>query len=288
MSDFRGEFEGNDDDEFNFDNSDFDFPEDEAGGDTGGDFDFGEEPEGEFEFEEEPFGEEELPEIEEEEEREGGISRPFIIIAALMILLFVGGLVAIVIIASGPRPLTEFEQTSTAIAIINATTIAQGLATQTESAIVLAQTLTAQAASPTPTPTGTPTRPPTVTPTPPLDATQQAATQIVAQTQTAQAATLTAQASTPIVPTTSAEDVQLTATALAQLLLGQGGGPSPTAEVLTPGTPSVQPTRLPQTGFFDDLAASGSGGTTMLALMALALVGVIVVSRRLRAANNRP
>ena len=59
-----------------------------------------------------------------------------------------------------------------------------------------------------------------------------------------------------------------------------GGVGSPTPEGLRP-TPGVAPTALPDTGLFDDIAG-GTGGLGALALMALGLVAVIFVSRRLR------
>jgi hypothetical protein len=277
MSDFdRSEFD--DDDDFNLDdNDDFNFPEDE--GDfvpaDQQDFDFGGDEE-EFTFDEGGLDlDDEVPELEEVEEREGGTSRTFIIIAALMILLFVGGLVAVVLLGTNQGP-SPFELTSAAIETANAEVQIALNASATQS-FVNGQTQTAEANfTPTPTPTTAPTRPPTITPTPTLDATQQAALALTAQGLTQTSVALTA-------------DVQLTATALAALL-GQGGGPTPTAEVLTtPGTPAApRPTALPDTGLFDDLAASGSASTGMLVLMALGLVAVIVVSRRLRAANNRP
>jgi hypothetical protein len=95
-------------------------------------------------------------------------------------------------------------------------------------------------------------------------------------------------------PGLNQSDVALTATALASLLapgpsatLGQGGGviasPTPEGGVVGPGP---VPTALPQTGFFDDMMASGSGGIGAMMLMGLGLVAVIIVSRRLRMANK--
>jgi hypothetical protein len=288
MSDFdRSEFD--DDDDFNLDdNDDFNFPEDE--GDfvpaDQQDFDFGGDEE-EFTFDEGGLDlDDEVPELEEVEEREGGTSRTFIIIAALMILLFVGGLVAVVLLGTNQGP-SPFELTSAAIETANAEVQIALNASATQS-FVNGQTQTAEANfTPTPTPTTAPTRPPTITPTPTLDATQQAALALTAQGLTQTSVALTDAAATPT--GISASDVQLTATALAALL-GQGGGPTPTQEPpTTPGTPAApRPTALPDTGLFDDLAASGSASTGMLVLMALGLVAVIVVSRRLRAANNRP
>jgi hypothetical protein len=286
MSDIRGEFEdNNDDDDFSFDNE-FDFGDEGDTGAPSGDFDFGEE-EGEFEFGEEPFGpEEEIPELGEvEEEREGGISRPFLIIAALMILLFVGGLVAVLLLA-GPRGPTDFEMTATSIVMTNEAVAVALNMTGTQSVLDAQATQTADAFTDTPTPSPSPTRPPTITPTPPLDATQIAATSVQLTALAGTSVALTATAASPTPQEVSLEGVQLTATALAQLLLGAGGGPTPTGEVLTtPGTP--RPTALPDTGLFDDLTAGSTTSMSLLALMALGLVGVIVVSRRMRAANNR-
>jgi hypothetical protein len=288
MSDFRRDFEDDDnDDDFNFDEGDFDFSAEGDAGTTGDDdFSFEDEGEGEFTFGDEADFDlgDDAPELGEVEEREGGISRPFIIIAALMILLFVGGLIAVLVIGTGQGP-TEIELTASAIAILNATTIAQLNATETQSVIAQAQTQTAEAFTDTPSPSPSPTRPPTITPTPPLDQTQIAATGIVL---TAQELTRVAglPTNTPTPPTLNPEAVQLTATALA-LLLGQGGGP--TQEVFTPvGTPGTpRPTALPDTGLFDDLTAGSTNSVSMLALLALVLVGVIVVSRRLRTTNSR-
>jgi hypothetical protein len=289
MSDFRRDFEDNDDDDFNFDDNDFDFGDEAEAGPTGGDeFSFEDEGEGEFSFGDETDFDigDDAPELGEVEgEREGGISRPFIIIAALMILLFVGGLIAVVFISSQVSGPSDFDLTATAISIINSTTVAQLNATETQSVISLNLTQTAAAFSPTPSPSPSPTRPPTITPTPPLDQTQIAATSIVL---TAQELTRVAglPTNTPTPPTIDANAVQLTATALAELLAGQGGGP--TQEVFTPGTPgTARPTALPDTGLFDDLAAGSANSMSLLALMALALVGVIIVSRRLRTASNR-
>jgi hypothetical protein len=146
MSDIRGEFD-NDDDDFSFDDNEFDFGDEGDAGAPQGDFDFGDEGEGEFTFDEGDLdlGDEDVPELGEvEEEREGGISRPFLIIAALMILLFVGGLVAVLLLA-GNQQESPFALTSTAVAIQNATTVAQLNASQTKSVIDADLTRTAEA-----------------------------------------------------------------------------------------------------------------------------------------------
>jgi hypothetical protein len=165
--------------------------------------------------------------------------------------------------------------------------VAQALdLTGTQSVLNANATATADAFTDTPTPSPSPTRPPTITPTPPLDATQIAATSVQLTALAGTSAALTAAAASPTQQEVSLEGVQLTATALAQLLLGAGGGPTPTGEVLTtPGT--ARPTALPDTGLFDDITAGSTSSVSLLALMALGLVGVIVVSRRMRAANNR-
>lgn len=281
-----------DDDDFNFDDdSSFDF------GDTGGaadDFTFDDEPSdigldddaGGFGFEDE-----DMPDIEDDDgDGGGGVSRTFIAIAAVMILLFVLGLVAVLLIAGPGSGPSEFEQTRDAIIAFNNTQAANSLLTETARAIN-AQTQTAEALLPTATPTATETPiTPTVTPTPTLDATQAFANALLTQ----QANELTMTAEFLLQPPTATEvqqvgaaDVALTATALAELLAPQAQPTidpnAPTQEFLTPGAPI--PTALPETGFFEDLAA-GNANAGMIALLALGLVGVIVVSRRLRTDNK--
>jgi hypothetical protein len=269
---------------------DFDFG-DEAGGDDSG-FDFGDEPADIGLDDDAGFGfeDEDMPDIEEEEAGGGGggVSRTFIIIAGIMILLFVLGLGAVVLISSGGNQKTDFELTSDAIIALNATTAANALLTETAKAID-AQTQTAIALTPQATatlaPTDTPNIP-TITPTPTEDATQAFANALLTQqaselTQTAEFL-LTPQATNTMGFTEG--DVALTATALAILLAP--GQPTlvagaPTQEIL----PGTLPTALPQTGFFDDLAA-GNANVGLIALMALGLVGVIVVSRRVRTATK--
>ncbi len=74
----------------------------------------------------------------------------------------------------------------------------------------------------------------------------------------------------------SAQGVQATSTALFELLFpGQGGGFA---------TPT--PATLPNTGIFDDVGADSSSVMSIL-LLGLGLVGVIVVSRRLRTNINK-
>lgn len=86
--------------------------------------------------------------------------------------------------------------------------------------------------------------------------------------------------------------VNQTATAIAGAFL------TATAEAFTPEaltlTPAplvteggfVLPTAIPDTGLFDDVVSGGSSGLGMLAIVVIGLVGVIVVSRRLRTTNR--
>ncbi len=274
------------DDDFNFD----DFG-DEAD-DNGGTFDFGDEPEDIGLDDEQGFNfEEDMPLIEEEGEEGGGPNRTFIIIAALMIGLFVIGLIVVLVLVSRPQAPTPTQLTATFIVQQNATVEAQLVLTQT-AAVIIAQQLTETAAVPptdTPLPTDTPFPTPTDTPT--LDPTELAAQAF--QTQTALELTQTAEflLTPPTQEALGPSDVALTATALAILLApptpGQGGGEAtPTPEGLVPTPGAVVPTALPQTGFFDDLAAGGSN-MGAFALMALGLLAVIVVSRRLRATDDK-
>jgi hypothetical protein len=213
-----------------------------------------------------------------------------------MIALFVIALIVLVVITIGGQGPTPIEQTATAIFFINSTTVAQGLETATASfELGLTQTVQAnltatELARPTETPTPSPS-PTVVTPTP--DLTQMAAFTFATQTQSAinlaqtQAALPTDTPSGP--PTIEVNAVALTATALAGLLqqptLDQGGGQAatPTAEG---GPVGPLPTALPDTGLFDDLAAGGAGSLGGLVLAVFGLLGVIVISRRLRAANG--
>ena len=175
----------------------------------------------------------------------GGVSRTFIIIAGVMILLFVLGLGAVLLISLNNNGPTPFEQTATAITNLNGTTQAELVLRETEGANEAA-TGTAFALlptdTPTPAPTDTPTREPTVTPTPSLDPTQLAA--FMLQTQQAFDTTQTAEAllSSPTVAPVDENSVAQTATALAILLApGQGGGEVPTQEIFatapTAGSP---------------------------------------------------
>ncbi|MBZ0292673.1 MAG: hypothetical protein K8L99_08955 [Anaerolineae bacterium] len=275
----RSDFEFDNDDEFEFDDDEFQFEDDD-------DIDF----EGGLG---DDFQDEDLA-FDEDQEEGRGPSRTFIAIAGLMILLFIVALVALFFLSNrGP---SELDVTRTAIALINSTTIAQGLETETQQAFdrltetQLAFEMTQTAQAPTATPTSTLT--PTETATPPLDATDIAATQIAIQaeldmTASAQPSPTREPSGTPPPGVSDINAVAQTATALAGVLQpptevadGQGGGvvATPTGE----GFGEPLPTALPDTGLFDDLAAGGGGSLGLLALAIVGLAGVIFVSRRLR------
>lgn len=294
-----------DDDEFNFDDDDFKF-EDEPARSTG-EFQFDDEPDdvrigaddspGTFGFEDE-----DMPDLagDEPQERQGA-SRTFIFLAAAMILLFLLGLAAVLFLVLRNQGPTPIELTSTSIALTNAQVEILANQTQTQVAeIAFANTQTALAPTATPSPSPTNTIVPTSTPTPApptLDPTAAFANALL--TQSALDATQTAQALlvTPTVAQPSVSDVALTATQLA-ILLGSGGGiatlppgtqvalggPTPTPEGFGAARPTAVPSELPDTGFFDDLLAGNPG---LLALLVVGLLGVIILSRVMRSANNR-
>lgn len=277
----RSDFEFDNDDDFEFDDNDFQFDNDD-------DIDF----EGGLG---DNLQDDDLV-FDDEQEDNRGPSRTFIAIAGLMILLFIVALVALFFLSD--RGISDLDVTRTAIAVINSTTIAQGLETETQQAfdrmtetqVSFEMTQTAQA--PTATPTATLTPPPTETP--PLDATDAAATQLAIQaeldmTASAQPSPTREPTSTPESGVSDINSVAQTATALAGILQpptvdpeGQGGGvvATPTMEGGFGGEPL--PTALPDTGLFDDLATGGSGSISLLALLVVGLAGVIFASRRLR------
>lgn len=88
---------------------------------------------------------------------------------------------------------------------------------------------------------------------------------------------------TPSPVVSGLESVNMTATAIAGAFL------TATAQAGTPiaTIPSqLVPTALPQTGLFEDVVGGGTGGIGVLALSVIGLVGVIVVSRRLRSSSG--
>ena len=86
------------------------------------------------------------------------------------------------------------------------------------------------------------------------------------------------------------EAVNMTATAIAGAFL------TATAQAFTPGAATIVPaqaafptavsTALPQTGLFDDVVSGGSNTLGILGLTVVGLVGVIFVSRRMRASSS--
>lgn len=288
----RNDFEFDDfddDNSFNFGDDDgLNLDDDEPG------FDFGDEPASLGEGGNDAgfgFEEEDMPVLEEEGEG-GGFNRNFIILAAVMIGLFVVGLIVVVILALRPQPVTPNQLTATAIVLTNNAVGVLMADTQTaQPTINAAMTLTAQV---TPTFTREPTFTPTPTDTPPptLDATEQAFNQQLTQTVIAITQTAEFLLVTPTMQQPDQNSVGLTATALvtqlqppAQETPGIGGGP--TQEFFTPigGGINPLPTALPDTGLFDDLGGTGSMG--LIALLGIGLVAIIVVSRRARAAMSR-
>lgn len=281
-----------DDDDFNFDDDDFKFDEEPNGDsfkfdDDAPDIDLDNDNDTGFGFESE-----DMPELNEEGAGPQRTNRTFVIIAALMVLLFLAGLAAVLFLATRDQGPSPTDLTRAFIETQNANTLL--LAQQTGTAAVLiAQEQTATASVPTATPTSEPpTRPPTETPTlapPTIDPTVEAANILL--TQVASEATLTASAAL-ITPSVSAPDIgaiDATGTALAALLGGANNGlatdipgvASPTPEG---GVIGVVPTRLPDSGFFDDVGAGNNIG--LVALLALGLVGVIGISRVVRAKNT--
>ncbi len=281
-----------DDDDFNFDDDDFKFDEEPNGDsfkfdDDAPDIDLDNANDTGFGFEAD-----DMPELNEEGTPPQRTNRTFVIIAALMVILFLAGLAAVLFLATQNNGPTDNQLTATSIVATN--NAVQILAEQTGTAAVelaFAQTQTASV----PTATATATREPTITPTPTepalptIDPTIEAANILL--TQVASEATQTAEAAliTPTVLAPDTDAVAATGTALAALLGGANNGlatdipglASPTAEG---GIIGVVPTRLPDSGFFDDVGSGNNVG--LVALLALGLVGVIGISRVVRAKNT--
>lgn len=366
---------GRRDDEFDFDDFEFDDEENDLRGGVGDTEDFSDfdDFDSDLDMSEDfdvDLGEDIGEDFDFEEIDEGtgsGTSRTFIILAGVMIVLFVVGLIAVVILATRPTGPTDVELTITARVAFNSTQEAFATATQ-EANQILFMTQTQQAAeamvtqtalasrafadflttadvlsgpdeafdlvgsiaageqadvlavdptgawyrvqSPTgvegwvplsaisiigntaviPQEAGPPTPTPEVFFTPTPDPTEQAAAAIMTAAAQATALALTPGTQIAVEPTvttgggvTSVEAVQQTATAL--FLAFQA---SPTAEVGTPigGGVGARPTALPDTGLLDDVVSGGTQGLGAFFLVAFGLIGVIFVSRRLRAANQ--
>ena len=100
-------------------------------------------------------------------------------------------------------------------------------------------------------------------------------------------ATADAVAALPTVPPTIAINaVAQTATALAQFLQPTVSGEIVATPTVEGQGPAPLPTALPDTGLFDDLATGNMGSLGGLVLAIMGLLGVIVISRRLRTANR--
>ncbi len=127
--------------------------------------------------------------------------------------------------------------------------------------------------------------------TPPVFATQAAiATQVALATRQALIDMALGIVATP---TAGVNNINLTATAIANAFLAatqQAFTPGAATTTLTPIAAQAFPTAasgLPETGIFDDVVGGGRNGIGVLALAVFGLVGVIVVSRRLRTVNDR-
>jgi hypothetical protein len=264
------------------------------------------------------FGDIEEPSFPEDEflpPEEAPVARPqrnvvFLVIAILLVLLFLFGLFGITsLVISNQATLAAYTQTAGAVYLTN-TAVAVALnATNTANAWTKTPTPTQTPTdTPTPTPTETFTPSPTETPTPTIDVeatntsltmTAQAALEMrvidITNTAVAQetllamtnvAATLTAQfGSGGAVP-----PEQQTQTAIALLTQAAQTGtiivqlPTTVSPFETAKPTRIQPTKLPNGGFFDDVS-TGKASPSSLAVVgfaALGLVGVIVVARRLR------
>ncbi|MCS6836907.1 MAG: hypothetical protein NZ750_12935 [Anaerolineae bacterium] len=270
-------------------------------------------PDSDIDFGQDIFSEDLDDEREPTIEQSQGPSKGFIILAVLLIVvLLVGfGVLIFALTSGGVDPL---DPTRTAIAEVNATTLAQAAAVDATNTAAAVLTSTALAASPTPSPSPTATVDITATAQAigatftaqavfvlatqqAIASTQQAlqtaaALQPLQATQTALAAAQDEEATpTPerVTGGLSIADVQATATRLAQLF----SQPTPTPAGLglptpTPiggtirGTPIATPAiggpALPDTGLLDDLASNPG----LFMLMAFGLMGVIVLARAAR------
>lgn len=237
----------------------------------------------------------------------GGPSRTFVLLAAMMIIVFILALVAVIFLSRGRDELDPFDATATFIVQLNATTEAEinlqntreAVAAATQVAIQVTESVQMTQAAQTAI----------------AEQTAQARQEQIQQTQQAINATSTAvaqssqselQATADAQATANAQatqlagevettpepitllDAQLTATALAEIYLGltPTGNETPTREVSGPvdagtGGPTVvtRPGQLPETGFMDE-------NLSLLVLAAFGLLGVIFASRRLRSLNS--
>ena len=302
------DFDFGDDDDFGLDDDFGDLADNDSGagfGDDFADFDDFEDPDdfgfGEDEFSDADldsdldFGDDEAIDLEPIEEGEGsgsGFRRALAILGGLLVTQLII-MILLFFLLPGP-PTDDIPATQTAVAIINATTIAE--ATNNAATALAAGTQTAEFLSRTPTPSPSPTntRPPTFTPEPTepaeptLDPTFVFLTEVAEETNIAadianQTATANAQLTADAIGTAGNEerDVAGTATAIFQSFLtatALAGEVTP-MDIVTEA-PTAAATALPDSGFFDNGATSSNLG--LFALAAFALLGVIAFSRTVR------
>lgn len=262
-----------------------------------------------------------LDEIDEDflmEEGGGGSgpNRTFVMLAGAMIVMFVFGLIAVVILATRDTGPTAIEITRQFIETDNARQAAFLVQTQTQAPLDAAASETAQAllnAEATATAEFNQTQQAFLIQTQtqaPLDQAATATQFVLDATATAQAeifanATASAEAlspaqtdepgdvSSPTPPSGqqfTGSDVALTATALAAILQTPaqvGPEATPTREVggvFIPGTTGGTGVSMPDTGLFDDVNSERGMGIALLA--AAGLLGIIFGARRLRSMNN--
>src|SRR5258708_1184200 len=197
----------------------------------------------------------------------------FLIVAVALVVIFILGLVGIALFAiSNSNQQAAYDATAAAIKSTNDFVSTAIHATET-----------AKAWSPTPTPTDTLTPTPTDTPTEtPTD------TPVVTDTPT-QDDTATALALTAAVDDMTSTAVSMQPTNDAATIAAGGKASTavpPTAAIAVKetATPSPTPGKVPNTGFFDDLAGgrASANSLALFAIMALGLVSVIFTVRRLR------
>ena len=232
---------------------------------------------------------------EDLDEERSGPSRTFVILAGFMMLLFAIALIVVVLLAVQPDEDGPFEMTSTAVAIANATRIQQLAETQTQQAIDQVATETQavidmQASETAVIVQQTETAEANIAATASAEADLTATAEALSVQQTANAEGTAGAQPTPTptedlgaVTQAPAIDIEGTATAIAESLLtpviseteegGTGGG-----------DPTRPPSQLPETGLLD--STTGRSGFSLLAFLAVGLVGIIVGARRMRSLNQ--
>lgn len=296
---------------------DFDFDDDLFGDDdgddlrssAGDDFDFEDDPRDEFSFEDESnlgfddvgdnfdqgavgfdeagFDDSLLNDQRESEPQERrGPSRAFILLMALMIVIFLVGLGLLISLLTRPTGPSVFEMTEAAIVSTNNARLTLLAQTQTQAAQFANQTATATLFTATPSPTFTAT--PSPTPTEEASPTPTQRGGVALFTETPEPSPTQEDEPPPTQATLSLSSIQLTATALVSFFNTPVEAPTqatPSGGQTTSGVGGGTGGQLPDTGLFDDLL-SGQGLSAFF-MMAFGLVGIIVLSRRARAMNNR-